>query len=341
MVSSKIICVTLTLLCCIVFFTSAFTDNSDSKNMFESFKHKYNKNYETPEEEQKRFQIFKDNLIKSKELEELNGGSAQFGVTKFSDLTSEEFSAKYLIKNVPSMIENLSKQNSQQQNVPAEGLSCKPNPVSYDWGINCGVVTPPQNQGQCGASVAIVLAEAYSSYCALAGLQLEQYSTQQIIDCEYPGEGCDGTTPQAAWEYIISAGGLETESQYPYTGEPASCVFNSSNVDCYLKSYTEISGGELGLYNQISSAKGGPIAVCLDAASWQSYSGGILTSCGNEVDHCAFLTGYGSYGESGAFWNVLNSWGEDWGQNGYIWIAIGQDLCGIADDASFPVVSVA
>jgi len=83
------------------------------------------------------------------------------------------------------------------------------------------------------------------------------------------------------------------------------------------------------------------LAVCVDAESWQFYEGGVLTNCtSNTIDHCLQLTGYNNYGKSGSYWSLRNSWGEDWGMNGYIWIAIGNDLCGIGEYPSYPVVKV-
>jgi len=161
---------------------------------------------------------------------------------------------------------------------------------------------------------------------------------EQIVDCDTQGQdqGCNGGWPYGAYEYIQSAGGIENYNDYPYTaggGVAGSCNYQSSYDVCTVVSYRSISG-ESGLYQQLSSSSGGPVSVCVDASAWQTWTGGILTSCGNSVDHCVQLTGYYNYGASNAYWNVRNSWGSDWGINGYIWIAIGQDLCDIGDYAT-------
>jgi len=92
-----------------------------------------------------------------------------------------------------------------------------------------------------------------------------------------------------------------------------------------------LGASEQSLYAQLSVPNGGPVSVCVDASTWQNYQGGVLTSCSDQIDHCVQLTGYYNWGQGNAYWNVRNSWGADWGENGYIWIAVGQDLCGIAD----------
>lgn len=53
-------------------------------------------------------------------------------------------------------------------------------------------------------------------------------SEQQLVDCAgaYDNHGCKGGLPSHAFEYIASAGGLDTEAAYPYLAEETgSCDF--------------------------------------------------------------------------------------------------------------------
>ena len=84
-------------------------------------------------------------------------------------------------------------------------------------------------------------------------------------------------------------------------------------------------GSETSMQQYISSS--GPLSICVDASSWQSYQGGVLSYCGNSVDHCVQLVGY-----EGDAWKVRNSWGASWGESGHIRIQIGQDLCAISSE---------
>jgi C1A family cysteine protease len=326
------------LLVCIALAVATSTD-AVYRRMFNEFQQKYGKSYADANEFQHRFRIFTENMKKAEQLNKLNP-RAKFGITKFSDLSESEFATTYLM--------NFDTENYVRPPVKTDftgkpnARGCNPDPTNYDWN-SCGVITPVYNQGQCGSCWAFSATETIESYFALAGNQLTQLAMEQIVDCDTQGQdqGCNGGFPSGAYQYVESAGGIEPLSDYPYTaenGESGSCNFQSNEVVATVTGYSTIDG-ETGLYQQTSSSSGGPVSVCVDASSWQNYNGGVLTSCGSDVDHCVQLTGYANYGESGAYWIVRNSWGSDWGENGYIWIEIGQDLCSIGDYAT--VVAVA
>merc|ERR1712168_1351633 len=62
----------------------------------------------------------------------------------------------------------------------------------------------------------------------------------------------------------------------------------------------------------------GPVAVAVNN-NWWDYKSGILPHnfCTKNVDHAVVVVGYGE--EDGKkFWTIRNSWGPDWGENGYI-----------------------
>jgi C1A family cysteine protease len=311
----------------------------DPKTQFLEFTKKYNRMYSSDLEFLTRYENFKANLQRLPSLRAKNP-KATFGINKFADMSQEEFKKKYLMsvdfsKYVAPAAKNFSK--------PVLGniATCNPDPNNYDWSQQCpGVVTPIYNQGECGSCWAFSATETIESYYALGGQKLRRLSMEQIVDCDTGGQdqGCNGGFPTGAYQYVEQAGGLEPYVDYPYTaegGESGSCQDVKSDEIATVTNYQSING-ETGLYQQTSTASangGGPVSVCVDASSWSSYTGGVLTSCGNNVDHCVQLVGYANY-NSGGYWIVRNSWGTDWGETGFIWIQIGQDLCSIGDYAT-------
>jgi len=309
---------------------------TEMKVAFINFQKTYGVTYSNPDEFQARFQIFQQNMAIAQELSALNP-LATFGVNQFSDMSQEEFASKYLM---PNFMQNPPVAPPPKVFPPVNvAVPGAPDPTNYDWS-QAGVITPGKNQGQCGSCWAFSATETIESYYAIASGTLDVLAPQQIVSCDTGGQdqGCNGGWPSGAYQYVESAGGMDAESCYPYTAEDGTCQSSQCTPEATVTSYSSVSG-ESGLYAQLSSASGGPVSVCVDASSWQTYTGGILTSCGNQVDHCVQLTGYYNYGQSGAYWNVRNSWATSWGINGYIWIAIGQDLCSIGDYATIVVAA--
>ncbi|URE28669.1 hypothetical protein MUK42_15730 [Musa troglodytarum] len=87
-----------------------------------------------------------------------------------------------------------------------------------------------------------------------------------------------------------------------------------------------------------------PVSVAIEASGqdFQFYSEGVFTgSCGTELDHGVAIVGYGTSEDGMKYWIVKNSWGPEWGEEGYVRMQRGisarEGLCGIAMEASYPL----
>jgi len=307
----------LAILTCV----SAVTLNSAVTSAFGNFMNKYDKTYDTVEEYAKRLGVFAANmeLVNKMNAEHvLINGEAVFGVTPFSDISPTEFKKMYL---------GYKPSNATKTYVTLDG----PVANDIDW-VSKGAVTPVKNQGRCGSCWAFSAVAAIESYAKLAGKGLKVLSAQQVNSCDKKDGGCNGGNTETAYGYVKGAGGIETESDYPYTsggGSTGSCKFNSGRIAISISGYKSVSRGESNLKQALNA---GPASVCLAASSWQSYQGGILSKCDNQVDHCVQTTGY----SGSSYWRIRNSWGTGWGESGFLRLAQGSDLCKVSDDTTYP-----
>jgi len=161
-------------------------------------------------------------------------------------------------------------------------------------------------------------------------------SEQNVADCssQQGNQGCNGGLNDYTFEYIMINHGIDSESCYPYTAQDDNCNYKPSCCASIVTNFTDVAAGDEKALQQAVYVN--PVAISVDAEAWQFYNTGVLTCTTTNLDHTALAVGWGV--DSGVeYWNVKNSWGTDWGLNGYIWVARNKgDTCGIADMASYP-----
>ena len=88
----------------------------------------------------------------------------------------------------------------------------------------------------------------------------------------------------------------------------------------------------------------GPVAISVDASKWSDYTGGVMTSdsCSSSprsMDHAVQLVGYNADADV-PYWIVRNSWASSWGEDGFIYLKMGDNTCGTANLAAQVKVAV-
>ncbi|MGH0133972.1 UNVERIFIED_CONTAM: hypothetical protein FKN15_062722 [Acipenser sinensis] len=118
------------------------------------------------------------------------------------------------------------------------------------------------------------------------------------------------------------------------------CHYNQSQLTAKVKSYTNVTSGDLEAL-KLAIFKNGPVAVSIDAAhkSFLFYSSGVYyePQCGNTVndlDHAVLAVGYGVL-KGEPYWLVKNSWSTYWGNDGYVLMSMKDNNCGVATDATY------
>jgi len=290
---------------------------------FEEFKVKHNKVYCCEEEEQKRLEIFSENLREVLE-HNIKGSSYVKGINEFSDLTKEEFKETFMgYKRI------------QAPKAPkAFTKSSKDLPDSVNW-AEAGATTSVKNQGQCGSCWAFATTEQVESYYQIATGELVELSAQQVTSCtpnvvQCGGTGgCYGSVTELGFNYLQLFGHM-LDSDWPYvsggTTNSEDCTYDLSSMSpaVGLQGYDTLPPNNQEAVMQ-HLAEVGPLAIAVDASSWGSYSGGVFDGCSFDenisINHGVQLVGYGSdFSPLGVYdyWLVRNSWGPNWGENGYI-----------------------
>eukprot|EP00731_Ephydatia_muelleri_P025801 Em0017g884a len=317
--------------CALIVAAAAF----DFPEEWEAWKKEHNKVYSTEMEELTRHIIWQSN---KKYIDEHNAHEKVFGFTlglnKFCDLSSAEFGRIYNgLKGAPP--------KSLAKPVTFSGVNL---PDSVDWRTK-GFVTPIKDQGQCGSCWAFSAVATLEGQHFNATGKLVSLSEQNLVDCSTAqgNEGCNGGWPDWALNYVISNGGIDTESSYPYAAQDETCQYSTSSIGstCYAVNEVAPTGNEAALQDAVATV--GPVSVCIDAShtSFQTYKSGVydpLICSSSSLDHAVLAVGYGSSGSSD-YWIVKNSWGTTWGQDGYIWMARNKNnKCGIATRPCYPTV---
>jgi C1A family cysteine protease len=281
----------------------------------------------TPEEYQRRLAIFSANLDLIQQLNENSENGATFALNKFADLTPQEFRSYY------------NGHVASGADIEELELGQVTAPPTFDW-ISKGKTTPVKNQEQCGSCWAFSATENIESVWMIAKdltpATFKPLAPQQIVDCDKNDGGCNGGDTPTAYEYVIKAGGQDTEASYPYKAVNQACQFKPADVEVKITGYKRITG-EANMLDATATVS--PLSICVDAAQWQFYNSGVMTpsQCGNSLDHCVQIAGYDTSANP-PYWNVRNSWGTDWGMQGFIRLEYGHNTCGLTEETTTAVV---
>jgi len=316
------------------------------KELFADYIRDYSVTFKTDDERADRFMVFSQNVEKVNELNaaaKAAGKNTRFAINKFALLSNEEFRAIYQNARmpdswIPSADSTFAPLAPQSE---IDGL-----PTKWDWRtIKPPVVTGVKNQGQCGSCYTFSTTGNMEGVWALAGHPLVSLSEQNLIDCDHTcidgvcDGGCNGGLMANAFTWIIKNGGIESEADYPYEGYNDKCRFDKTKIVASITNFTFIN--KTSTQMQAFLYKNGPISIAADATMWQYYYTGVwYFPCGTSLDHGILIVGWGVetdiFGQQMPYWIVKNSWGADWGMNGYILIERGDDRCGLQ---KYPIAS--
>jgi cathepsin X len=189
--------------------------------------------------------------------------------------------------------------------------------------LNCGGV------GSChgGSVVGPYQWLSQISQATSAGISYE--TSQPYMACS--SESDEGFCSDADWS-CTDINVARTCSTFTAMG--GKCVALDKYPNATISDYGEISGAD-DMAKEIY--ENGPIACGIDAVPLLKYQGGVASEPGEGVDHVISVVGWGSQGQQ-QYWIVRNSWGEYWGEMGYVYVEKGNNALNLESQCAWATV---
>lgn len=192
----------------------------------------------------------------------------------------------------------------------------------FSWN-DTNYLSPVKNQGQCGSCWAFSTTTVLETFMRIHNFSIDRLSEQQLVDCSSENHGCQGGLMHTALEFIIDNKGLVTNSQYTYKATDQTCLLHARETPNVIGS--NITDYQFVIPKSIPDFKNSviqsPVCIAVDANNvfFRFYKEGIIdlpTNYSKSINHAVTLVGF-DHDEKGMFWIIQNSWGTQWGENGF------------------------
>jgi C1A family cysteine protease len=204
-------------------------------------------------------------------------------------------------------------------------------PTRFDW-RDYGGVTPARSQGDCGSCWDFCAVSALEAMVKIYGEVEMNLSEQQVLSCTTYGTGCDGSYPEKAYQYMVN-NGMVKEKCMPYQADHwVPCTADTCEKWAKMSHWTPVCEGpnEEAIKNAIYNY--GPVSTLIAAGeTFHYYNDGCYDDHYMGLNHCVALVGWDDTLCGGA-WIGKNSWGEDWGMEGFFYIKRTVCLIGTGTD---------
>lgn len=324
---------------------------------YNQWKRQYGRLYGSPAEDTYRKEVFAKNFLNIMEVNRKKR-SYTLGLNQFADMTIEEIKSKYTGLGVlhPEKVrpakqtsrllswwddifgdpeKDEKKDDPKKEDEPENNEDLA---ESVDWSKE-GTINPVIHQGGCGACYAFATASSLEHNYFQKTKQLIQLSPQELVDCSkgQGNGGCRGGWMHQAYEYIKLNKGLQLLSTYPYKSmENQFCSQDASKnipLDSLFSSHTKIESHDPAHIKRALQKYVVPSGI--DMTKLTFYSSGVYDDeeCSANIQHAVVIVGYGVNKDGVKYWKIKNTYGDFWGEKGYLYLKRHDSnragLCGI------------
>lgn len=330
-------------------------------HQFFAWMNDHSKSYSNKEETKTRFEIWKDNnaFIEAHNSKH-PAPSYILGHNHFSDMTFDEFrKMNKLGEHSPGLSTPVVRRQGRTSSDEVSSTTKRKLrsgssddddvPDEIDW-IEKGAIVPVKNQGMCGSCWAFSAIVAIEGAHYLDTGNLTSLSEQELVDCDKNDMGCGGGLMDNAFLFDENSTGICSEKEYPYVMHRhwlQGCLAEKEDYctpvnHTRVKTFHDVDNTVDALVKAIAKQ---PVSVAIEAdqQSFQFYKSGVYNDpeCGDTLDHGVAAVGYGTTEDGKDYFKVRNSWGETWGDEGYILMSRSIEhnvngTCGILGFASVP-----
>jgi len=206
-----------------------------------------------------------------------------------------------------------------------------------------GWVSAIRDQKSCGSCWAFAAVAMYESSFRKRNGGVINASEQHPLDCSGGGD-CDGGFSYKVYDWMIdNTKNLKTESSYTYQNAKKPCPSSATNTVYYAKSWKVLrADGDISKICDAATIKqaimdyGAVNASLVADSDWFDYTEGVLDGMNStpnspSSNHAILIIGWD---DSKQAFLVKNSWGTDWGLDGFCWVKYGN--YNIGRRAAFP-----
>ncbi|BAM39813.1 uncharacterized protein TOT_020000084 [Theileria orientalis strain Shintoku] len=293
---------------------SKMLEGKDSINLNKEFeaimKHnemvdKYDISYKNKDDFKKRYTIFRTNWEKIEKHNKDPNRLYDMEYNWFAETSDDE-------EKLSTVKSKKSKEILSSSAGGAEDLSNQD--IHIDWRKR-GAVSEVIAQGRCGSCWAIAATDMFTSFNAIKKDKLVAFSYQQTLDCSLSAFDCSGGSHRLALEYIKDSK-MCTETSYKYKEKKGKCDTKGCETESGVKDIKHLTRDTALEFLKTN----GPFVTSMNTnMDFKLYGKGIFNSdCGKSYGHSVLVVGHGYDKEKKVnYWIVKNSWGKDWGEDGY------------------------